>query len=76
MTGIPFEVIENPFIMNLIKDLNSEYILLSQFTLSDQLLDKEIACINNKINDELEVADSLTLSKDIMQFFSSFLKKK
>ena len=68
MTGIPFEVIENLFIMNLFKDLNS----LSQFTLSGQLLDKEVACINNKINDELEVADGLTLSKDIMQFFSSF----
>ena len=72
MTGIPFEVIENPFIMDLFKDLNPEYIPPSRFTLSGRLLDKEVARINNKINDELEVADGLTLSKDIMQFFSSF----
>ena len=72
MAGIPFEVIENPFIMDLFKDLNSGYIPPSQFTLSGWLLDKEVARINNKINDELEVADGLTLSKDIMQFFSSF----
>ena len=58
--------------MNLFKDLNSGYIPLSQFTLSGWLLDKEVTRINNKINDELEVADGLTLSKDIMQFFSSF----
>lgn len=72
MAGIPFEVIENPFIMDLFKDLNSGYIPPSRFTLSGRLLDKEVARINNKINDELEVADGLTLSKDIMQFFSSF----
>jgi len=34
MAGIPFEVIENPFIMDLFKDLNSGYIPPSQFTLS------------------------------------------
>ena len=61
--------------MDLFKDLNPGYTPPFRFTLSGQLLDKEVARINNKINDELEVADGLTLSKDIMQFFS-FLKKK
>ena len=72
MAGIPFEVIENPFIMDLFKDLNLRYIPSYQFTLSGQLLDKEVTCINNKINNELEVTDGLTLSKDIMQFFLLF----
>jgi hypothetical protein len=69
IAGIPFEVIENPFIMDLFKDLNPGYIPPSRFTLSGQLLNKEVARVNNKINDELQVANGLTLSKYIMQFF-------
>ena len=53
MAGIPFEVIENPFILDLFKDLNPGYTPPSRFTLSGRLLDKKVARINNKIKDEL-----------------------
>jgi len=72
MAGIPFEVIENPFILDLFKDLNPGYTPPSRFTLSGRLLDKEVARINNKIKNELEVADGLTLSKNIIHFFLFF----
>lgn len=75
MAGIPFEVIENPFIVDLFKDLNPGYVLPSRFTLSGQLLDKEVARVNNKIDDELKESDGLTLSKNIYNL-SFFFKKK
>ena len=72
MAGIPFEVIENPFILDLLKDLNPGYVPPSRSTLSGRLLDNEVARINNKIREELETADGLTLSKNIIQFINSF----
>jgi hypothetical protein len=72
MAGIPFEIIDNPFIMDLFKDLNPGYIPPSRFTLSGRLLDQEVSRINNKIDDELKAADGLTLSKNIIQFFLYF----
>ena len=49
MAGISFEVIENPFVVDLIKELNSGYIPLSRMTLSERLLDQEVARINKNI---------------------------
>ena len=64
MAGIPFKVIENPFIVDLFKDLNPGYIPPSRTTLSDRLLRDEITRVNQKIESELKVADGLTLSKN------------
>jgi len=64
MAGIPFKVIENPFIVDLFKDLNPGYIPPSHITLSDRLLRDEITRVNQKIESELKVADGLTLSKN------------
>jgi hypothetical protein len=63
MAGIPFEVIENPFIVDFIHDLNPGYVPPSRITLSNRLLDQEISRVNLKIEKELEVSDNLTLSK-------------
>ena len=62
MGGIPFEVVENPFIVDLFKELNPAYVLPSRITLSEKLLNEEVARVQNEINKDLESADHLTLS--------------
>src|SRR6185369_1452105 len=69
MAGIPFEVIENPFIIDLFKHLNPGYILPSRTTLSGQLLDQEVSRTSISVERELESSNNLTLSKFI--FFPS-----
>ena len=62
MGGIPFEVIENPFVVNLFRELNPAYAPLSHTTLSERLLEEEVAHIQNCINNDLQSAEHLTLS--------------
>ena len=62
MSGISFEVIENPFIVDLFKELNPAYIPPSRTTLSGRLLDEKVARIQNSIDTNLENAEHLTLS--------------
>ncbi|EXX68066.1 hypothetical protein RirG_108450 [Rhizophagus irregularis DAOM 197198w] len=64
MAGIPFEVVENPFVLDLFKNLNPAYIPPSRTTLSGRLLNEEISRVNKKVTSELEIADSLTLTLD------------
>ena len=49
MVGLPFGIIENPFVINLFKELNPSYNLLSRTTLSGCILNEELACINTAI---------------------------
>jgi hypothetical protein len=63
-TGIPFEVIDNPFMIDLFKQLNSAYNPPGRMTLSNRLLEQETARINLKINAELEKCNYLTLALD------------
>jgi len=65
MAGIPFEVIGNPFILDLFKNLNPAYVPPSRTTLSGRCLNEEISCVGKKVKSELEMADNLTLSKKI-----------
>ena len=69
MAGIPFEVIENPFIIDLFKHLNPGYVLPSRTTLSGRLLDQEVTRTSISVEKELESSNNLTLSKFI--FFPS-----
>ncbi|CAJ0890690.1 4130_t:CDS:2, partial [Entrophospora sp. SA101] len=64
IAGIPFEVIENPFVIDLFKELNPGYTPPSRTTLSGQLLDQEVARVNLNIEKELESSNNLTLSKE------------
>ncbi|RIA82704.1 hypothetical protein C1645_834962 [Glomus cerebriforme] len=64
MDDIPFEVIENPFVVNLFKELNPAYVSTSRTTLSGRLLDEEVARVQNEINNNLENAEHLTLMLD------------
>ncbi|EXX53344.1 hypothetical protein RirG_244820 [Rhizophagus irregularis DAOM 197198w] len=62
MCGIPFHVINNPFFINALKILNPNYIAPFHKTLSKQLLDNEVAKVNNKIDEILEFTNNLTIS--------------
>ncbi|CAJ0754641.1 21882_t:CDS:10 [Entrophospora sp. SA101] len=64
IAGIPFEVIENPFVIDLFKELNPGYTPPSRTTLSGQLLDQEVARVNLNIEKELESSNNLTLTLD------------
>ena len=70
IAGIPWVVIDNPFIKNLFKDLNPGYVPPSRTTLSGRLLDQEIARINQRVDQELENVDHLTLCKYLFTFYS------
>jgi len=67
MAGIPFKVIENPFVMDLFRTLNPGYVPPCRNTLSGRLLDEEVTRVNKKIESELKAAGGLTLSK--MKFY-------
>jgi len=72
IAGIPWGVIDNPFIKNLFKDLNPGYVPPSRTTLSGRLLDQEIARINQRVDQELDNIDNLTLCKYLLIFYSVF----
>ncbi|CAG8726802.1 3272_t:CDS:2 [Dentiscutata erythropus] len=61
--GIPFETIDNSFIIDMFKTLNIGYKPLSQYTLPECILDEEIAKVEKLIDTELEDETNLTLSK-------------
>lgn len=65
MAGIPFKVIENPFILDLFKILNPGYVPPCRNTLSGRLLNEEVVRVNQKIESELKEVDGLTLSKNL-----------
>ncbi|CAG8755942.1 ribonuclease H-like domain-containing protein [Rhizophagus irregularis DAOM 181602=DAOM 197198] len=64
MAGIPFNVIENPFVLDLFKDLNPGYSPPSRTTLSDRLITEEYTRVNLAIERDLEQSDNLTLALD------------
>jgi len=73
MAGIPFNVIENPFIKDLFKKL--KYDPPSRFMLSGWLLDAKVAQVTNLVNKELEHCDNLTLSMYIRLYIIYVLYK-
>jgi hypothetical protein len=66
MCGIPFRVIENPYYVNMLKNLQPNYNLPSREQLSNNLLSEECIRVEIKINNYLEKSKNLTLG---MKFF-------
>lgn len=62
-SGVPFNVINNPFFKEFLYELRPNYNPPSRQTLSNQLLSKEIAKVNNSINIKLDSAENLTIGK-------------
>lgn len=59
--GISFRIVEHPFFINFVKELNSAYELPTREYLSDQLLERELALVNSNVNAVIENGNNLTL---------------
>ncbi|GET52819.1 ribonuclease H-like domain-containing protein [Rhizophagus irregularis DAOM 181602=DAOM 197198] len=57
--GIAFRVVEHPFFINFIKELNAGYNTPTRKVLVNQLLERELAQVNFKVNSELEKETNL-----------------
>ncbi|GET56424.1 ribonuclease H-like domain-containing protein [Rhizophagus irregularis DAOM 181602=DAOM 197198] len=62
--GIAFRVVEHPFFINFIKELNAGYNTPTREVLVNQLLERELAQVNFKVNSELEKETNLKLAFD------------
>ena len=63
--GVLFQVVESPFFIDLLKELNSAYNLPSQDVLSNRLLESKLEYINSKVSKELDSTDKLTIGTSI-----------
>jgi hypothetical protein len=59
--GVPFRVVESPFFIDLLKELNLAYNLPFQDILSNHLLKNELGYMNSKVSKELDSTNNLTI---------------
>ena len=59
--GVSFRIVEHPFFVNFIKELNAGYNPPTREVLVNQLLERELAQVNYRIKSELEGETNLTL---------------
>lgn len=59
--GISFQIVEHPFFINFVKELNAGYNLPTRETLSIRLLERELAQVNDRVKSEIEKESNLTL---------------
>jgi hypothetical protein len=67
MCGIPFRIIENPYFINILKNLRSNYNPPSRERLSVNLLSEELIRVEIKINNILEREKNLTLGMKLFR---------
>ena len=72
--GLPWHLVEHPFIIELFKRLRSNYSLPDRKTLADTLLTQEILRVNVRLYRLLENESNLTLGKHIQNFIRNFFK--
>lgn len=65
--GVPFRVVESPFFIDLLKELNSAYNLPSHDVLSNRLLEQELGYVNSRVSKELDSMDNLTIGTLILK---------
>jgi len=61
--GISFRIVEHPFFINLMKELNGGYDPPSREILAGQMLEREIAIVNSNIKSEINKETNLTIGK-------------
>jgi len=61
--GISFRVVEHPFFINFLKELNGGYNSPTREYLSTRLLKKELCKVNRNVNDDINNQSNLTLDK-------------
>jgi hypothetical protein len=59
--GISFRVVESPFFIDFINELNVAYDPPSRELLANRLFEDELGNVNSKIHKELQMSDNLTL---------------
>lgn len=59
--GISFRIVEHPFFINLLKELNGGYDPPTREILAGQMLERELAQVNNKVKSEIEKETNLTI---------------
>ena len=59
--GIAFKIIEHSFFINLLKELNGGYDPPSREILAGQMLERELAQVNNNVKLEIEKETNLTI---------------
>jgi hypothetical protein len=59
--GISFCIVEHPFFINFIKELNDGYDLPTRKMLASQMLERKLAQVNNKVKTEIESETNLTI---------------
>ena len=69
MCGLPFHIIENPYIINLFKKFQLNYKLPSRERLFTNLLSEECVRVKIKINNILEISKNLTLGMKLFRLF-------
>ena len=62
---VPFQVIESPFFIDLLKELNLAYNLSFQDILSNHLLESKLEYVNSKVSKELDFTNNLTIGTSI-----------
>ena len=59
--GISFRIVEHPFFINLLKELNGGYDPPSREILAGQMLERELAQVNSNVKSEIEKSTNLTI---------------
>ena len=58
---ISFRIVEHPFFINLLKELNGGYDSPTREMLAGQMLERELAQVNNNVKLEIEKETNLTI---------------
>ncbi|EXX59545.1 hypothetical protein RirG_188090 [Rhizophagus irregularis DAOM 197198w] len=61
--GIAYRIVEHPFFIDFLKELNADYDLPTREYLSGRLLETELCNVNEKMNEDIMNQHNLTLGK-------------
>jgi len=59
--GVSFRVVESPFFIDMLKELNSAYNLPSRDVLTNRILERELGYVNSRVSKEIESVGNLTM---------------
>ena len=72
--GVSFRIVEHPFFIDFLKELNGGYNPPTREYLSSRLLESELYNVNTKMNDDITNQSNLTLGKYLNAiYFHKFL---
>ena len=61
--GVTFRIVEHPFFIDFLKELNGGYNPSTREYLSSWLIESELCSVNTKMNDDITSQSNLTLGK-------------